>query len=123
MAGIAPPPRLGQSDSSRPHIMPEPLFVPSPLSPQQASRSRNYIARHWRGELSLPVSYWLNGILGAVVVGATVGVLAYAINQQSDAQPILWLFSLIATWTSSALLAIWHAVGVWRSAPRYRQRR
>ncbi len=102
--------------------MPEPSYVPSPLPPQQASRSRNYIARHWRGELSLPVSYWLNGILGAVVVGATVGVLAYAINQQSDAQPMLWLFSLIATWTSAALLTIWQAVGVWRSATRYRQR-
>jgi len=123
MAGVAPPPSLGQSDSSRPHIMPEPSYVPSPLSPQQASRSRNYIARHWRGELSLPVSYWLNGILGAVVVGATVGVLAaYATNQQSDAQPMLWLFSLIATWTSATLLTIWQAVGVWRSATRYRQR-
>jgi len=122
MAGVSAPPSLGQSDSSRPHIMPEPSYVPSPLSPQQASRSRNYIARHWRGELSLPVSYWLNGILGAVVVGATVGALAYAINQQSDAQPMLWLFSLIATWTSAALLTIWQAVGVWRSATRYRQR-
>jgi len=122
MAGVAAPPSLGQSDSSRPHLMPEPSYVPPPLLPQQASRSRNYIARHWRGELSLPVSYWLNGILGAVVVGATVGVLAYAINQQSDAQPVLWLFSLIATWTSAALLTIWQAVGVWRSATRYRQR-
>jgi hypothetical protein len=115
MAGVAPPPSLGQSDSSDPHIMPEPSYA------QQASRSRNYIARHWRGELSLPVSYWLNGILVAVAVGATVGVLAYAINRQSDAQPMLWLFSLIATWMSAALLTIWQAVGVWRSATRYRQ--
>jgi hypothetical protein len=28
---------------------------------------------------------------------------------------------LIATWISAALLAIWQAVGVWRSATRYRQ--
>jgi hypothetical protein len=90
--------------------------------PQLASRSRSYIARHWRGELSLPVSYWLNGILGAVAVGATVGATAYAINRQSDAQPMLWLLSLIATWMSAALLALWQAVGVWRSATRYRQR-
>jgi hypothetical protein len=122
-AGGAPPsPSVDQRDSSHPHIMPKPSNVPLPLLPQPSSRSRNYIARHWRGELSLPVSYWLNGILGAVVVGATIGMLAYAINQQSDAQPVLWLFSLIVTWTSAALLTIWQAVGVWRSATRYRQR-
>jgi hypothetical protein len=25
--------------------------------------SRNYLMRHWRGELSLPISYWVNGSL------------------------------------------------------------
>jgi hypothetical protein len=94
--------------------------LPPPLL-QQAIRSRNYIARHWRGELSLPVSYWLNGILGGAAVGVTVGVLAYATDRGGDAQPMLWLLSLIVTWIIAALLTIWQAVGVWRSATRYRQ--
>jgi hypothetical protein len=89
--------------------------------PQQALRSRNYIVRHWRGELPLPVSYWLNGTLGGLVVGFAIGGLAYVINWQGDAEPRVWLFTLTATWISAALLTIWQAVGIWRSAIRYRQ--
>jgi hypothetical protein len=121
IAAAAPPP--DHSKPSKPRIMPEASVayaMPPPL-PRPASRSHNYIARHWRGELSLPVSYWLNGILGAVIVGATVGVLAYTINRQGAAQPLLWLVSLVAAWMSAVLLTIWQAVGVWRSATRYRQ--
>jgi hypothetical protein len=113
----------GRSKPSHARVMPEaPLAsVSSPPLPQPASRSRNYFARHWRGELSLPVSYWLNGILGALMVGVTVAVLAYTINRQGAAQPLLWLVSLIVTWLSAALLTVWLTVGVWRSATRYRQ--
>jgi hypothetical protein len=121
IAVAAPPP--GRGNPPPPRIMPEAVVasvVSPPLLPP-APRSRGYIARHWRGELSLPVSYWLNGILGALIVGATVGVLAYTINRQGAAQPTLWLVSLIVTWMSAALLTIWQAVGVWRSATRYRQ--
>lgn len=121
IAVAAPPPSLRSSDLCAPHIMPEASCARPPPLQRQASRSRNYVARHWRGELSLPVSYWLNGILGGVMVGATTGVLGFAINRQGDAQPILWLFSLTVTWVLAALLTIWQAVGVWRSATGYRQ--
>jgi len=121
IATAAPPTSPRQSDLSAPHIMPEASCARPPPLPRQASRSRNYVARHWRGELSLPVSYWLNGILGGVMVGATTGVLGFAINRQGDAQPILWLFSLTVTWVLAALLTIWQAVGAWRSATGYRQ--
>jgi hypothetical protein len=123
MAVAARPPARSESNPSNPRLLPEAsaaYALPPPLL-QQAIRSRNYIARHWRGELSLPVSYWLNGILGGVVVGATVSALAYATNRQGDAQPLVWLLSLIATWILAALLTLWQAVGVWRSATRYRQ--
>ena len=122
IAVAAPPPPV-RSSQSKPRIMPEvsaAYAMPPPL-PRPALRSHNYIVRHWRGELSLPVSYWLNGILGAVIVGATVGVLAYTINRQGAAQPLMWLISLIVAWMSAALLTVWQAVGVWRSATRYRQ--
>ena len=35
------------------------------LEAAQSSKSRNYFLRHWRGELSLPVTYWINNILAS----------------------------------------------------------
>jgi hypothetical protein len=89
--------------------------------PPQAFRSRNYLVRHWRGELSLPVSYWLNGTVSGLVVGFVIGGMAYLINWQGDAEPVVWLSTLIASWMLAALLTIWQAVGTWRAAIRYRQ--
>ncbi len=123
-AATAARPGRRESIPVRPSIMPEAVAVyasPPPL-PRTASRSRSYVARHWRGELSLPVSYWLNGILGGLVVGATVAVLAYVSGRQGDARPLLWLISLSAIWISAALLTLWQTVGVWRSATYYRRR-
>jgi hypothetical protein len=94
--------------------------LPPPFPPR-AVRSRNYLVRHWRGELSLPVSYWLNGTVSGVVVGLVIGGMAYLINWQGDAEPVVWLSTLIASWILAALLTIWQAVGVWRAAIRYRQ--
>ena len=37
-------------------------------------RTRNYLLRHWRGECSLAVSYWVNGWL-AIIPVATIAVL------------------------------------------------
>ena len=39
-------------------------------------KSSNYFARHWRGELSLGVSYWVDGILGTLLITAATGALA-----------------------------------------------
>jgi hypothetical protein len=94
--------------------------LPPPFPPR-AVRSRNYLVRHWRGELSLPVSYWLNGTVSGLVVGLVIGGMAYLINWQGDAEPVVWLSTLIASWILAALLTIWQAVGVWRAAIRYRQ--
>jgi len=95
--------------------------VAAPPLPPQAARSRNYLVRHWRGELSLPVSYWLNGTVSGLVVGLVIGGMAYLINWQGDAEPVVWLSTLIASWILAALLTIWQAVGIWRAAIRYRQ--
>jgi hypothetical protein len=111
-----------QADGDAPAIdhapPPLPQALPPPL-PRPASK--NYLARHWRGELSLPKSYWVNGLVGGFAVGFTIGALAYAINRQGEVQPILWMASLILTWAVVALFTIWQAVGVWRSATHYRQ--
>src|SRR6267154_2933815 len=117
MAAVVPLPSLAGSVPSDPVLAPQ----ASTALPPQAARSRNYLVRHWRGELSLPVSYWLNGTVSGLVVGFMIGGMAYLINWQGDAEPAVWLSTLIASWILAALLTIWQAVGIWRSAIRYRQ--
>src|SRR5262249_41811610 len=36
---------------------------PSSEESRENKNRSNYVVRHWRGELSLPVSYWINGLL------------------------------------------------------------
>jgi hypothetical protein len=121
MAAAAPPPSLAGSVPSNPELAPQASTVLPPPLPPQALRSRNYLVRHWRGELSLPMSYWLNGTVSGLVVGFMIGGMTYLINWQGDAEPVVWLSTLIASWILAALLTIWQAVGIWRSAIRYRQ--
>lgn len=94
-----------------------PLALPPPLPPPQ---SNNYFARHWRGELSLPKSYWVNGLVFGLVVGAAVASVGYGVNRSGEAQPVVWFVTLIGTWVVIALFTMWQAVGVWRSATRYK---
>lgn len=90
-----------------------------PYVPDQGRRS--YIARHWRGELSLPLSYWVNGGLLGVIVGAVISVIAAVIMyEQIDEQPVPALVLMCAIWFCLALIMLWQAVGIWRSATRYR---
>lgn len=75
-----------------------------------------YLTRHWRGELSLPVSYWLNGVLGgiaAAVLALGIGVAARAVFT-----PLIGLVAVIGIWVMVAAIAVWQVVGVWRSANR-----
>ena len=94
---------------------------PPPLPPATDQGKRSYIARHWRGELSLPWSYWVNGGLVGVIAGATITVIAgVLVHEQLDAQPIPALLWMCAIWLCAALLTLWQGVGIWRSATRYR---
>jgi hypothetical protein len=94
-----------------------PLVLPPPLPPPS---SNNYFARHWRGELSLPKSYWVNGIVFGFLVGVAVAALGFTVNSRAEAQPVVWMVTLIATWVIVALFTMWQAVGVWRSATYYK---
>ena len=67
----------------------------------------DYLSRHWRGEMSLPVSYWLNYSLAAFVISIFAELIA-------DTQ---WLTTLIVIFSFS----IWSIPGTWRSASRYTQ--
>ena len=94
-------------------------YSPLPLLPSAAGRPRNYFARHWCGELSLAQSFWVNGLVGAFALACLLGVLNSVVHQYADAQPIVWMISLMATWLAAVLFAVWLCVGVWRSATDY----
>jgi hypothetical protein len=97
-------------------------FAPPPLPPPLPRlQSQNYLARHWRGELSLPVSYWLNGVLGGIAIGVLIAAFGIVIARQDDAKPMLWLAALVAIWLCVLVFTAWQAVGVWRSATRYKR--
>jgi hypothetical protein len=106
----APPVQAPISEEGAPEDSPATAQV-SPEVP-----SHNYIARHWRGELTLPVSYWVNGFAALMLIG-----LLSAGAQQIDwtehpalaagAAALIVLFSLV--------VAGWQLVGVWRSAENH----
>lgn len=88
--------------------------VPAIVQPRTTRRA-NYFMRHWRGELSLPVSYWLNniGISFLVLFGAMIAKDAYGDT------PLRWVALITLTFLCSSLLIwLWSSVGVWRSASR-----
>src|SRR5437660_1784692 len=77
----------------------------------------NYFARHWRGDLSLGISYWGNGFLASVVVGVAARVVA---GLSVDLRTRMTLSVLILALAIGA--SVWHLVGVWRSASNHYDR-
>ncbi len=77
---------------------------------------RSFVVRHWRGELPLPVSYWINAFLGNIVVLLVAAAIIAAVT---DYKPIPNLIAAAAIWFLVVLVATWQFVGVWRSANRH----
>jgi hypothetical protein len=84
--------------------------------PAPPSRTRNYLLRHWRGECSLAVSYWVNGFLAALAVVALA--LFVSTVTRDGRQPWLYLGGLLLIWSFVVVVAVWQLVGIWRSAAR-----
>ena len=79
-----------------------------------------YFARHWRGELSLPVAWWVNNVLLMVPLGIAVGLLMAWIaswGESLQAASIAVLVGLAVLTVAS----VWAPVGAWRSATNYVQ--
>jgi hypothetical protein len=94
--------------------------VPEPIGAARIRR-KNYFARHWRGELSLPVSFWINGILaGIITLSINVGINA-SLDFKDDFQPGIALAAELLIWTATSIVAVWQLVGLWRSATNYRK--
>jgi len=70
---------------------------PASSSPQKA----NYFIRHWRGELSLGVSYWINGVLLTIPF---LVAIAFAISIDLTEYPEAFAWSIIGLWCMILLL-------------------
>jgi hypothetical protein len=77
----------------------------------------SYIARHWRGELSLTLSFWVNNTLLSVVL---MGILLSAPWREFvERSPRLYSAAVVGVWVLLFLVTSWQAVGTWRSAHYY----
>lgn len=94
------------SDAGDEALVPEPMPYPEELA-------TNYFARHWLGQLSLPVSYWVN-VWGATAVCAGLMLAARALLDDISLQAASAAF-LIST-LLLLVVGCWSAVGAWRSA-------
>jgi len=76
----------------------------------------NYFVRHWRGELSLAVSFWINGILAYLciaVIGEFKMDLMRDVDLRTTAAASILLYAL------SLLVTFWLVIGIWRSASKH----
>ncbi|WP_188261989.1 GYF domain-containing protein [Azospirillum tabaci] len=95
--------------------------IPARSVGEKRSRlGRSYIARHWRGELSLGVSYWVNGFLGNIAAMAAAAGLTAALPDMYD--PMIGLVGIVLISALVLLVTLWQVVGVWRSARSHKSR-
>lgn len=76
---------------------------------------RCYISRHWHGESSLGISYWINGLLLSLIAAAGAAVLGAL---DITLAPRLIAAAYVAFTTFLVALGTWQLVGIWRSAGR-----
>lgn len=96
---------------------------PAPQPPPRARRAQNFIARHWRGELSLPVSYWLISFAANIAGALIVLALTLTFTPREGYEPTIILALLSVTWAILLVLLVWQIVGLWRSAERRAEER
>jgi hypothetical protein len=75
-----------------------------------SSRRQSYVLRHWRGEFSLPRSYWLNGLLAGLVIAAIGFVIPWD-DLLTDA-PKTFLVALSFAVLLEIAATLWQAVGI-----------
>jgi GYF domain 2 len=86
-------------------------------------RSNNFIAKNWRGEYPLPVSYWLFGLIGNFAIALVPLGLSALYELKSGFQPGYVFAFVLSVWLITTAISIWQWVSVWRSANRYRRQK
>ena len=119
VADLWPPAAKSAPAAVLPAAQPAPNQDGAPMSESSAeakpSKRRNFLRRHWRGELPLVQAYWVVGLL----VSMTAVALGFAVGKISDPMHVgarnsgLIVTSFLAF---ICVMTLWQIVGVWRSA-------
>ena len=88
-----------------------------------AQRYNNFVARNWRGEYPLFVSYWVFGLIGNFAIGLVPLGLAAVYESKSGFEPLSVFGFILAVWLLTVGIAVWQWVSVWRWADRYIERK
>jgi hypothetical protein len=105
------------SESSEPGGAGEGEKAVATLTEPARALRRGYFARHWRGELTLPYAWWINGLAVGLIAFALATSVGPALEIFADAP--LVVMALTTVWTLVTLLAVWQVVGIWRCAQRH----
>jgi hypothetical protein len=98
---------------------PLPQEQPPPFPPRAGKttapkRPANYLVLHWRGELPLAQSYWVNVFGLNMLLRILIGVLVTPLK--GTLRPGTSIALLVITAIVLSAIATWQAVGTWRSA-------
>ena len=84
-------------------------------------RTGNYLLDHWQGNLSLPISYWINGNLVAALNAILILAVGAEIKNSTYSLQMVSVFT-IALIVVALSAWIWGAAGIWRSASKHASR-
>lgn len=87
------------------------------VDPIREPSLRSYFSKHWKGDLSLPISFWVNGFLVTVALAEVVFVVPWNSFVSKFPKSCSWV--IIALWLLIAATTIWQLVGIWRAAQTY----
>ena len=87
-------------------------------APARPPRFNNVVARHWRGDYPLGISYWIIYVLAALALGGILLAVSLLVSIHAGVEPRIDFAALVATWLAVLAVSAWQYVGVWRSAAR-----
>jgi hypothetical protein len=115
--------RQGMGEWKAPDDVPElVLALREGPDAKPGERRRNWIARHWRGDLPLWVSYWVISFVVNLAV-PVIGIAAGALFGTDTYQPLRSFATVSVIWLAALVVVTWQFVGLWRSARHYRAER
>jgi hypothetical protein len=91
-----------------------------PIGPSQNGRLRPFVMRHWRGDFSLPVSFWVNWLWSTVAIAIALRCVGLFIRP--DNEPLIIAMAVSTGWLFAVAVNLWWLFGVWRSARNHKVR-